>query len=120
MLIKKSQARTVDQGSKTIKGYTSSDRKLEINHMTLNGRTPMKENTFLCETQVHFMAFVTKGVGKMYCGDEVFDVEEGDALDVPAGTKFAAEGNMEYITAENPAWYKEQATIVDKNGETIE
>jgi mannose-6-phosphate isomerase-like protein (cupin superfamily) len=119
MLIKKNQARVVNQGSKIIRGYTAKDKQLEINHMTLNGRTPNKENTFICETKVHFMAFVIKGKGKMYCGGEVFDVEEGDALDVPAGTEFAAEGNMEYITAEHPAWYKEQATIVDTNGKVI-
>jgi mannose-6-phosphate isomerase-like protein (cupin superfamily) len=119
MLIKKNQARLVNQGSKIIRGYASSDRQIEINHMILNGRTPAKEGTFLCETKVHFMAFVIKGEGKMYCGDEVYNVGEGDALDVPANTRFGAEGNMEYVTAEHPAWYKEQATIVDKNGDII-
>ncbi len=44
----------------------------------------------------------------MYVGDEVFDVSEGDCVDVSAETKFAAEDNIfEYITAESPAWYPE-------------
>jgi mannose-6-phosphate isomerase-like protein (cupin superfamily) len=88
--------------------------------MLLNGRTPDNKGLFICETKVHFMLFVTKGKGKIFKDNETFDVEEGDCVDVSPGTKFAAEGfGFEYITAENPAWYKEQATIVDKNGNII-
>jgi mannose-6-phosphate isomerase-like protein (cupin superfamily) len=116
MLIKKNHAKIVDLGSKTIKKYTASDKQIEINHMALNGRTPEKEGTFLCEAKVHFMAYVTKGSGKIFCNEDIYDVSEGDCVDVPPGTKFAAEGNFEYITAESPAWYLEQATVVDKNG----
>jgi mannose-6-phosphate isomerase-like protein (cupin superfamily) len=121
MLIKKNQAKIVDKGTKKIRKYTAPDKSLEINHMILNGRTPEKEGQFLCETKIHFMAFVIKGSGKMWVGDEIFEVSEGDCLDVPAGTKFAAEGyNFEYITAESPAWYPGQATIVDKDGNIVE
>ncbi|MEK9178789.1 MAG: hypothetical protein AAB801_03345 [Patescibacteria group bacterium] len=119
MLIKKDQAKVVDQGTKVIRKYPASDKLLEVNHMILNGRTPVGENTFLRETKVHFMILVIKGSGRIYCGSEIFNVEEGDSVDVPAGTKFAAEGNLEYITAESPAWYKEQATIVDIHGKEI-
>jgi mannose-6-phosphate isomerase-like protein (cupin superfamily) len=121
MLIKKDKAKIVDQGTKVIRKYTAPDKSLEINHMILNGRTPEKEGTFICETKVHFMAFVIKGIGEMYVGDEIFEVSEGDCVDVPAGTKFAAVGyNFEYITAESPAWYPEQVTIVDKYGNIVE
>lgn len=119
MLIKKEQAKIVDLGAKIIRKYTASDKRLEINHMILNGRTPEKEGTFLCETKVHFMVLVIKGKGKIFLGEEVFEASEGDCVDVPAGTKFAAEGNFEYITAENPAWYSEQAQIVDKRGNRV-
>ena len=120
MLIKKSQAKIVDKGTKKIIKYTAPDKLLEINHMILNGRTPKKEGQFLCETKVYCMMFVIKGNGKMYVDNEVFEVSAGDCVDVPAGTKFAAEGyNFEYITAERPAWYPEQATIVDKDGNII-
>lgn len=119
MLIKKGQAKIVDQKTKIIRKYTASDKQLEVNYMTLNGRTPEKAGTFLCEAKVHFMAYVTKGNGKIFLEEEIFEVGEGDCIDVPAGTKFAAEGNFEYITAENPAWYPEQAQIVDKNGNKV-
>jgi mannose-6-phosphate isomerase-like protein (cupin superfamily) len=120
MLIKKDEAKIVNKGTKKIRKYTAPDKSLEINHMILNGRTPEKEGTFLCETKVHFMVLVVKGKGKIFREDQVFDVREGDCIDVPEGTKFAAEGyNFEYITAENPAWYPEQATIVDKYGNIV-
>ena len=120
MLIKKDEAKIIDKGTKIIRKYTASDGQLEINHMILNGRTPEKEGEFLCETEIHFMVFVIKGEGKIFCGNDIFDVSEGDCIDVPKNTKFAAEGyNFEYITAENPAWYSEQAKIVDKSGNKI-
>ncbi len=120
MLIRKNQAKIIDKGDKVIKKYTAPDKQLEINHMTLNGRTPDKEGTFLCETKLHWMLFVTKGKGRVFRNDEVFDVEEGDCVDFPPGTRFAAEGrNFEYITVENPAWYPEQAKIVDKDGKSL-
>jgi len=121
MLIRKDQAKFVDKGLKKIIKYTSLDKSLEINHMILNGRTPEKEDQFLCETKVHCMMLIIRGSGKMYVGEDIFEVSEGDCIDVSAGTKFAAEGhNFEYITAESPAWYPEQATIVDKNGQILE
>ena len=115
MLIKKNQAKIITQQTKIIRKYTAPGKQLEINQMILNGRTPEIEGTFLCETKVHFMVYVIKGTGKIFCGSEVFNVWEGDCVDVPAGTKFAAEGKFEYITAENPAWYADQAIIVDSN-----
>ena len=87
--------------------------------MILRGRTPEDEGTFLYETKVHFMVYVTNGAGKIFCGSDVLSVETGDCIDVPAGTKFAAEGNFEYITAEKPAWYAEQALIVDNDGNKL-
>jgi mannose-6-phosphate isomerase-like protein (cupin superfamily) len=119
MLIKKNQAEIVDLGAKIIRKYTAFDKQLEVNHMVLNGRTPEESGAFLRETKVHFMAYVTKGNGKIFMEEEIFEVGVGDCVDVPPGTKFAAEGNFEYITAENPAWYPEQAQIVDKNGNKV-
>jgi len=63
------------------------------------------------------MLYVVKGKGKVYCDDEVFEVEEGDVVDVPTCTKFTTQGkNFEYITVEHPAWFAKQASVVDKEG----
>jgi len=117
MLIKKSEAKIVDLGSKIIRKYTSLDKQLEINYMILNGRTPDEKEAFICETKVHFMLLVAKGTGKIFKDSKSLNVKKGDCVDFPPGTRFAAEGSdFEYITAESPAWYKKQARIVDKNG----
>jgi len=80
-----------------------------------------KKEVFFVRPKFTLWHLSIKGKGKMYVGDEIYEVSEGDCVDVPAGTKFAAEGyNFEYITAESPAWYPEQATILDKNGNIIE
>lgn len=110
----------INQGKKIIRKYTAPDKQLEINHMILNGRTSEKEGEFMSETKIHFMTFVIRGNGKMYVGDEIFEVGRGDCIDIPPGTRFAAKGyDFEYITVENPAWYPDQASIVDKDGNVL-
>jgi mannose-6-phosphate isomerase-like protein (cupin superfamily) len=120
-LIKKSNARIVDLGTKVIRKYTAPDKLLEVNRMTLTGRNPENPHHFIFETKVHFMVYVVKGRGKIYCNDEVYEVEVEDVVDVPVNTRFAAEGtDFEYLTIEAPAWFPEQAFIVDKDSKVIE
>jgi mannose-6-phosphate isomerase-like protein (cupin superfamily) len=120
-LIKKSDARIVDLGTKVILKYTAPDKLLEVNRMTLSGRNPKNLDHFIFETKVHFMVYVVKGKGKIYCDDEVFLVEEEDVVDIPINTRFAAEGtDFEYLTIESPAWFPEQAFIVKKDGLVVE
>ena len=45
----------------------------------------------------------------IYAGDEKFEVGVGDVVFVPTENKFAAEGKMEYITVDNPAFFLEQS-----------
>ncbi len=105
--------RKVDLGTKTIYKYPAPSKLLELNHMKLNGRHPEKKDEFILEHDCQFIVYVIKGKGKIYAGDEVFEVRVGDAVYVPTETRFAAEGKgFEYITAETPAWYPEQAEII--------
>lgn len=120
-LIRRKEARVVDLGTKVILKYTAPDKKLEFSHMTISGRHPDNPNHFIFEKGCHFMVYIVKGKGKIYCDEEVFDVSEGDVVDIPTHTKFAAEGkDFEYITVEHPAWYAKQAFIVDKKGKVVE
>lgn len=121
MLIKKDQAKIVNLGSKIIRKYTASDRSLEINHMTIKGRHPEIENHFIFETGVSFMVYILKGTGTLYVGDNEYEVGPEDVVYVPKSTKYAVESdNLEYLTVESPAWYSEQAFIVDEHAKIIE
>lgn len=53
-----------------------------------------------------------KGSGKIYAGEETFNVRVGDVVFVPIENKFAAEGDMEYITVDSPAFFPEQSEEV--------
>lgn len=120
-LIRKSDASIVDLGTKVIRKYTAPDKLLEVNRMTLSGRNPENANHFIFETKVHFMVYVVRGKGKLYCDDDVFEVQEEDVVDILPNTRFAAEGtDFEYLTIEAPAWFAEQAFIVDGTGKVIE
>ena len=103
----------VDLGTKVIYKYPSLSRLLELNYMVVNGRHPENKNEYVIEHDCQFIIYVTKGNGKIYAGDEIFDVKVGDTIYVPMENKFAAEGkDFEYITVETPAWYPEQAEVV--------
>ena len=121
MLIKKSQALFKDLGTKTIRKYTSPDKQLEVNCLTVNGRHPEEPGQFIYEVGVAFMVYVIKGKGKFWVGEKEYIAEVGDVLYIPRATKFAVEGkDLEYLTFETPAWYSAQAFIVDGKGKVIE
>ena len=103
----------VDLGTKVIYKYPSLSKLLELNHMVVNGRHPESGSEYMHDCQ--FIVYIIKGDGKIYAGDEIFNVKVGDTVYVPTENKFAAEGKcLEYITVQTPAWYPEQAEVVSK------
>lgn len=120
VFIKKQNAKVVNLGTKIILKYTSSDGQLEVNHMTIHGRHPDNPAHFIFETKVTFMVFILKGKGRISRDDEIIEVEPEDVIEFPTSTRFAAEGDFEYLTFEHPAWFASQASIVDKNNVKIE
>ena len=105
----------VDLKTKVIYKYPALSRLLELNYMIVNGRHPENESEYIIEHDCQFIVYITKGNGKIYAGAEIFNVKVGDTVYVPKENKFAVEGKgLEYITAETPAWYPEQAEVVSK------
>ena len=103
----------IDLKTKIIYKYPTLSKLLELNYMVVNGRHPENKDEYVIEYDCQFVIYITKGVGKIYAGDEIFNVKIGDVVYVPTENKFAAEGNnFEYITIDTPAWYPEQAEIV--------
>jgi len=114
-------AKVVDLGTKTIRKYTSPQKDLEVNIMTINGRHPENPDHFIFEKEVDFFVYIINGTGKIWCNEKEYSVKKGDAIYVSRNTKYAVEGNnLEYLTAEHPAWFPEQAFIVDKKGKVVE
>jgi mannose-6-phosphate isomerase-like protein (cupin superfamily) len=81
--------------------------------MVVKGRHPKESNKFILEHACNFVIYVVKGEGKIYAGDETFEVKVDDVVFVPTDNKFAAEGEMEYITVDVPAFYIEQSEEVE-------
>jgi len=102
-------ARKVDLGTKVIYKYPTPTKVMDIAKMVVKGRHPKEKNKFILEHDCQFVSYVTKGKGKIYAGEEIFNVKVGDVVFVPTENKFAAEGNMEYITVDVPAFYLEQS-----------
>lgn len=105
----------VDLGTKVIYKYPAPSRLFGLSYVTINGRSPENKNEYTIEHKCQFIIYVTKGSGKIYAGDEVFDVKVGDAVYVPTENKFAVEGkDLEYVEIQTPAWYPEQAEIISE------
>ncbi len=103
------QTKKIGFGTKVIYKYPTPTRDLDIGVMVVNGRHPEDPQTFILEHECQFVMYVTKGSGKVYAGEELFDVQEKDVIFIPSLTKFAVEGILEYVTVDSPAFFPEQS-----------
>lgn len=103
------QVNKIDLGTKVIYKYPTPTKAMDIAKMVVKGRHPKETNKFILEHECQFVIYVTKGKGTIYAGNETFNVNVGDVVFVPTENKFAAEGDMEYITVDVPAFYLEQS-----------
>ena len=108
----RSDTKTINLNTKVIYKYPNPFNAMDIGKMVVNGRHPEDNKTFILESGCDFVMYVIKGSGKVYAGDQVFEVSIDDVLFVPKGNNFAVEGNMEYITVDSPAFYPEQSSEV--------
>src|SRR3990167_5786054 len=53
-------------------------KEFDIARMVVNGRHPEGENKFILEHECSFVIYVTKGFGKIFAGEDVFEVKVGD------------------------------------------
>lgn len=104
----------IDLGTKLIFKYLTPTKPFDIARMVVKGRHPKEKNKFILEHECSFVIYVIEGRGKIYAGDDVFDVKVDDVVFVPTENKFAAEGDMEYITVDAPAFYLEQSEEVQE------
>lgn len=110
--ILKKEAKLIDLGTKKILSYPLPTKLMSVAYMTISGKHP--EKGYLYEHDCAFCLYVAKGNGKIYADRNVFDVSVGDVVYVPIKTKFACEGNMEYVTFDSPAFYPEQSEEIKK------
>lgn len=106
------QTTKIDLGTKIIYKYPSPTKEYDIGRMVVNGRNPQGENTYFIESGCDFVIYVIKGSGKVFAGDNVYEVVVDDVVFVPKGNTFAVDGQMEYITVDVPAYYPEQSSEI--------
>ena len=107
------QARKIDQDTKLIYKYPTNTKQFDIGHMIVDGRHPIGVDKFILEHECSFIMYILKGSGRVFAGDQVFEVSPTDVVLVPANNKFAVEGKFEYITFDSPAFYPEQSEEVN-------
>jgi len=102
----------IDLGTKVIYKYPTPTKLLDIGRMVVKGRHPEDPAKFAFESECNFVMFVTKGKGRVTAGDHEFDLAPEDVVFVPAKSKFAIEGDLEYITFDAPAFFPEQSSEI--------
>jgi len=103
----------VDLGSKVIHKYPTPTKRYDIARMVVKGRFP-KDNQYTYNSVCDFFIFVLEGTGKVYAGDEIFEVKPQDIVFVPKKNKYAVDGYFSYVTIDVPAFYDDQAQIVSE------
>ena len=94
----------IDLGTKVIYKYPTPTDLMDIGRMVVSGRHPVDDSKFIVEHKCNFIMYITSGKGKVYAGEEIFEVKSNDVVFVPKKNKFAVEGEMEYITFDTPAF----------------
>lgn len=102
-----SDAGNTDLGTKIIHKYPTPTKNYDIARMEVVGRFPDKG--FILNNVCDFFLYVLEGTGKVYAGEEIFEVEPKDVVFVPAKNKYAVDGKFQYITIDVPEWYEDQA-----------
>lgn len=92
----------IDLETKIIYKYPTPTKDFDIAYMVVKGRHPEDKNTFIVESACQFFMYIVKGEGTVYAGNETFQVKEKDVVFIPTNTKFAVEGNFEYVTVDKP------------------
>jgi mannose-6-phosphate isomerase-like protein (cupin superfamily) len=105
-------ANKIDLGTKVIYKYPMPTKLFDNGRMVVKGRHPEDPSKFAFESECNFIIFVTKGAGKVVAGNHEFDLEVDDVVFVPAKSKFDAEGDIEYITFDAPAFFPEQSSEI--------
>jgi len=108
MLIKKSERekKQISQGG-FVYEYRDANECLGIVVSELNGRVPdegkMKNNV------VHEVYYVLSGSARVFMGNDIFEINEGDVLHVAAGKEYYVEANnLKLVIPTSPAFYPEQ------------
>jgi mannose-6-phosphate isomerase-like protein (cupin superfamily) len=107
------QTTRIDLGTKVIFKYPTPTQLFDIARMVVAGRHPADPNKYILEHACDFVIYVIRGEGKVWAGEEIFEVKVNDVVFVPKENKFAVEGNMEYITVDVPAFSLEQSEEIE-------
>jgi len=107
-----SDTKKIDLDTKIIYKYPTPTKLFDIGRMVVKGRHPKDPRTFILESDCSFVMYITKGSGRVFAGEETFDVQPEDVVFVTSKHNFAVEGDMEYITFDAPAFYPEQSSEI--------
>lgn len=101
--------------STVVYSYPSGVKDLSIALIKVNGRHPHQKNAMFIEHGLTVLFYIIEGKGKVTIEKAMFEVQTGDTITIEKENKYFLEGNLVYIAATSPAYYKEQNEVVIEN-----
>jgi mannose-6-phosphate isomerase-like protein (cupin superfamily) len=105
MIIKKESAIEFEKQGVTMRVYNSKEQCPEasiVYQETLGGH-----HEEFYHSKSNFIFYIIEGSGTWFIEDDPHDVESGDVIIIPPGTRFFYKGTLKQICITAPAWEQE-------------
>lgn len=70
---------------------------------------------YCTNTKINHIYYVISGKGKFKIDGDIYEVDKGDIIEIPANTKFIFAGEMELLLIMNPKFDKSTEIIGEEN-----
>jgi mannose-6-phosphate isomerase class I len=115
MKLSKSNLDKVERETATIINFPFSTKQLSVTNIIVSGRHPADNQKWYIEHKLTLICYVIKGSGTFTVDKQIYEVSEGDAVQILPDQKYFIDGNLEYLVACSPAYYREQHEQVELN-----
>ena len=98
------------------KGFDGYTLELDNENISITFEDVYKGHERYCtNTGITHIYYVISGKGKFKIKDEIYEVEQGDIVEIPSCTKFVFAGEMKLLLVMNPKFNRDTEIIGEEN-----
>lgn len=97
-------------------GFDGFDGNIDNENISITYEHVYKGHDKYCtNTKITHIYYVISGKGKFRIDGDIYEVEKGDIVEIPAGIKFIFAGEMELLLIMNPKFNRDGEIIGEEN-----
>lgn len=114
LLVKKNESKKIDEnGVSVFHEYNLPFDRMSVGVSEIHGRYP--KVGFDADKKVEAVWYVIEGKASIYLKGEIYEVESGDMIMIPANEKFWIDADhLKLVVVSSPPWTFEQHTHVEE------